>query len=129
MKQGIFHPTIKLSNEVDSEIETKEMPLLAVSTTTAYQFHLLQCWPQLENFVEIGFVKGTRFKEFCISCDLDSENEDWNEFLFIGIVLPKAIENLKKIGVQKILIFCENEIKVWEIDELVKQKIYLGYPH
>jgi hypothetical protein len=92
---------------------------LAISTLVAYRKHLEMVMPHVKDKVEVGFIEGTNVSEICFSHSLGWDSEDWNKISYVVIALPIALENCKKSGIQKIVLFCNNELMNYTIDEII----------
>lgn len=114
---SIYHSTL---SKQTSNSKKDEVSFLAAIPLMGYRTHLDLSWPQLKDFVEIGFIEGTNGSEIAVSCSLDWENDDWVEFFQNGIKLPKALENCTKHGIKKIILFCNNELMEFSINDLME---------
>lgn len=113
---GLYHS--KISKE-GSKSTPENLNPLAAATLSSYRMHLTCSWPELEDEIEIGFVKGTNGTEICFSHTLGWQNEDWLSFARDGIALPVALENCKKNGIKKFVFYCNDEIMEITPDELL----------
>lgn len=110
----LFHSKIKKGGSQENDELANPM---AAATLLGYRWHLSECWPEIKDDIEIGFIQGTKGREICFSHSLGWKNKDWLSFVRNGIALPKAIENCKKYGIKKFVFFCNDEIMEISPDE------------
>ncbi|MAM29444.1 MAG: hypothetical protein CMC13_10530 [Flavobacteriaceae bacterium] len=114
ISSNLFHSKLKSKNHNLNETINQ----MAVAPLMGYRMHLVQSWPSIKNEIEIGFIRGTNCSQICFSHSLGWENEDFLSFFHNGVKLPKAIENCKKYGITKFIIYCNNEIMELKVSEL-----------
>ena len=116
--KDLYHSKLK-TGEVGNKVE--DMPhIMAAMLIPLYRAHLEQCWPQIKDKIEIGFIEGTNYTEIGVTQELGWENEDWISFLRVGLALPVSIEKCKKYGIVKFVILYDGEILEYTTDELIE---------
>lgn len=115
MKTDLYHSQIKKG---DSNNSNENINPMAAAPLLGYRMHLAESWPEIKDNIEIGFIEGTNGREICISHSLGWDNEDFLSFFHNGIKLPIALENCKKYGIKKFVIYCNDEIMELDISEL-----------
>lgn len=111
---NLFHSRIKSEHSDINETINQ----MAIAPLIGYRMHLAHSWPNIKNEIEIGFIRGTNCSQICFSHSLGWENEDFLSFYHNGIILPKALENCKKYGIKKFVIFCNEEMVELKTDEI-----------
>jgi hypothetical protein len=118
----LYHSKLRAGNAGKRK---EDLPhIMAATLIPLYRTHLENCWPEIKNDVEIGFIEGTNFTEIGITQTLGWKNENWVSFFVNGIALPIALEKCKTYGIVKFVIFHDNEILEYstiELLELTKQ--------
>ena len=115
--KDLYHPSIKTSQA--GKIPEKMPDIMAAMLVPLYRNHLEQCWPNIKNDVQIGFIEGTNFTEIGVTHSLGWENSDWLSFLRVGLALPISLEKCKKFGIVKFVIVYNDEILEYTTDELI----------
>ncbi len=116
--KDFYHSKLKTSEA--GKLKEKMPHIMAAMLVPLYRAHLEECWPQIKNEIEIGFIEGTDFTEIGVTQSLGWENEDWISFLRIGLALPASLEKCKKYGIVKFVIYYNGEILEYSTDELIE---------
>lgn len=116
--KDLYHSKLKTS-EAGKQIE--KMPhIMAAMLIPLYRAHLEQCWPEIKDEIEIGFIEGTNFTEIGVTQSLGWENEDWISFLRNGLALPVSLQKCKTYGITKFIIYYNGDILEYTTDELIE---------
>lgn len=113
--KNLYHSRLKIE---DAELKKEILNPFAAGVVLGYRLHLENCWPEIKNSVEIGFIEGTDGSEIAFSNSSDCENKHWLSFIRVGIALPLALENCKKYEIMKLVIYCNGEVQIFTPDEL-----------
>lgn len=116
--EDLYHSKLKTSDA--GKVKETAPDLMAVMLIPLYRIHLEQCWPQIKDKIEIGFIEGTNYTEIGVTQDLGWKNEDWISFLRVGLALPVSLAKCKKYGIVKFVIFHDGEILEYTTDELIE---------
>jgi hypothetical protein len=116
--KDLYHSKLRTSNAGQKK---ETMPhIMAAMLIPLYRNHLEQCWPEIKDKIEIGFIEGTNYTEIGVTQELGWKNEDWLSFLRIGLALPVSLEKCKIYGIVKFVIFYNGEILEYTTDELTE---------
>jgi hypothetical protein len=116
--KDLYHSKLKTGDA--GKVKETLPHIMAAMLIPAYKLHLEQCWPQIKDDIEIGFIEGTNYKEIGVTHSLGWENEDWISFLRNGLALPISLEKCKTYGIVKFVIVYDGELLEYTTDELIE---------
>jgi hypothetical protein len=116
--KDLYHSKLKTSDA--GNVKENLPDIMAATLIPLYRLHLEQCWPQIKDKIEIGFIEGTNYTEIGVTQEVGWDNEDWISFLRVGLALPISLEKCKTYGIVKFVIFFDGEILEYTTDELIE---------
>lgn len=116
--KDLYHSKIRTSEA--GKIKENLPHINAAMLILHYRVYLDQCWPEIKDQIEIGFIEGTNYTEIGVSQSLGWENKDWISFLRVGLALPVSLEKCKTYGIVKFVIMYNREILELSIDKMIE---------